>query len=229
MSAQVSQVLGAVRGHLHDRNMESPVFDDPDILLAINANLTQLGSDLLMGEEWVAAAVTTSNATDTYALPGSQQYEQVLEFRNTTNGMPLRLVSPAEFARVRLGVAQVSKVSGVPAWGCLIENASQALSVQFFPWPASAFVFDMRRALTPGRVSGFSATLPFDQHGIEALGYAVAAQLAGTSTPERLAPLGITPGSAGLFLSQRAAAVKAALNRRAMMEKSGRSRRGRNW
>lgn len=230
MSATLATVRRKVRYLLNDLDFDDVVFVDPRINMAISAARVLVAGATYMPHAWSAADFTTSTATDTYALAGTPQIEQVLAIVNAATGQELQLISRAEFQDFRNGVANPSATGGEPLFGTLIESTANALSVQVHPWPDAAYAFNVLRAqLSADAGNTDTSEFAFDQHGVEALAARAAMILAGKSAPEVLAKLKLGPQAVTLFGEIASEAESQSRVRRRRLSATGHTRRARGW
>lgn len=230
MSATLAAVRRKVRYLLNDLDQARPVFTDPAINAALSSQRVIVAGETYMPHAWSAADFTTSAATDTYALSGSNQVEQVLGIVNASDGQEIILLSRAEFQRMRDGLAVPADSASRPVWGTLIESVATVVSVQLHPWPDAAYSYNVLRAvLTADPVHTDATSIVFDAHGIEALVARAAALLAGRSSAEVLAKLGLSPSVPGVFLAQAALSEGHSRVRRRRLSATGQTARTRRW
>ena len=230
----MSTTLGAVRKklryHLNDLDLSRVQFSDPRLNMAISSARVLVAGATYMPHAWSNADFTTSTSTDTYALAGTPQIEQVLAVVNADSGVEIQLVSRAEFQAMRFGITDPSATGGEPQFGTLIESVANAISVQLHPWPDAAYRFNVLRAqLSADAVNDDSAALAFDAHGVEALAARAAELVAGKAAPEVLAALKLAPGCVEVFAQLAAEAESQSRIRRRRMLAVGHTRRVRGW
>ena len=232
MSTSYQQWRTRVRYHMRDRDPSRYAFSTPEVEREMEAVLRALSgpSGLGTGQNWTTLAVTA--ATDTYDMPDSEMYRQVLAIRRD-DGLPLEILTREQFDRWREGESSTSHSSGRPERATLYEvpsvtTTAPKLVVQFHPWPDRSETLDILRSLVPSSLGSDTHLLPFDDIGCEALAYKVAANLLAGTDDETLARLKLTRAVAGLYASEADRLVRESRIRRANMRAASRLVRNRS-
>lgn len=230
MSKTLAQVRTGVRYHLRDFDQSKPVFIDPEVNKAIGVNRLVVAGLTYIPHAWSNADFTTSASTDTYVITGATQVQQVLAVVNASDGIEVELVSRAEFQAMRYALKNPSLTPARPLYGTLIESTSQAVSIQFHPWPDGAYAFNVLRALMPADPGHTDATaIGFDDHAIAALEARSAAYLAAKASPEELARLKVSPSIAETLIGLAMQEESNSRIRRRRLAATGHTRKARRW
>lgn len=224
MSATLAAIRARVRFHLRDRDLHDAAFSTFEVDDAINSALKVLGSRLRLGLDWVSNALSISNAADTYTLPGTNQYKQVIAFRLVSEQTVIPVIPRGEFDAYREGATNPSvNGTGDPEYATVWEDTAQATKVQFYPWPKDADTVDMLRTTLPAALATASATAPFDDLGVEALCFRAAAYLLGKSSDDILSKLRLSRESAAMYNANAEEAIRESRYRHARMAGASRS------
>ena len=216
MSSTLADVRTKVRFHLRDRNKSDQRFSSFEVDAAVVSVLPDVAHRLRMAFEWLTGALSISNATDTYNLPGSQAYSQVLGFRSQSQALDVEVIPREDFDGMREGVTNPqANGTGFPTHATVWEDATGQAKVQLYPWPKDADTLDMKRSLLPAAQTSDSSVIPFDAAGVEALALETAAYLAAKSAPEVLATLQLAPDCAAVFKGEASSLIADSRVRRA--------------
>lgn len=185
MSITRVQARTKVRTFMRDRDPADYIFSSPEINVHVESTMRTLAGQAKLGQEWTTLSVT--DATDTYAMPGSVEYAQVLEVRRQVDGHEVRIVSREVMQRLRDGDTASAPSRGRPYWLTMWEDPSQSLKVRVFPWPDAAYTLDVLRSTLPAALATDAAVIPFDSLLSDALCYQVASELLLSMPPEQAA------------------------------------------
>ena len=237
MSRTLHEAIARVRYHIRDWRVQDQAFIDPEVIVQIQSDVRFLAPQLLLGEQWTTGIVTLVPGTDTYALPGTQQYANLRKLRKQSDGLEVPIVDLETFERIREGFVLVD--GGEVLIAMLIESAAQAISVRFWPVPGEADVLDGFRSLLP---AGFytagtlalaalpaSTTIPFDDQAFEALCYTTASNLYAKMTDEKRASNGLASDAASNWPGMASSLIRESRARRLRQQSSTHVRRARRW
>lgn len=229
MSETLANVRKRVRLHLRDRNPAQPVFSSFEINSAIEVAMLDVASETKLGQEWVTG-LAIGNSTDTYDLPGSVEYAQVLVVRLASTQLPLDLITREQFERMRAGdTAPATAGSGDPQMYVPFESPAQVAKLQLWPWPKKADTLEILRSTLPTSLTSDAATLPFDKLGVESVSMRAAGRLIASAADDVLAKLGLAREAAGLLLQGAAHNEKKSRIRRASTGPHAHARRTRTY
>ena len=213
MSITVAQFKSRTRYHLRDRDPSDYMISSPELERAGEANMRRLAAESHLGQDWTTLSIT--NATDTYAMPGSAQYAQVLAVRRGDGYMLHGPITREEMERWREGQTSANVAKGQPERFTLYETSAQVLTAQFHPWPDRSDTLDILCATLPTAFAGDSSAIPFDDLLGEALAYDTAAELIAMAPDEALMKRGLMREVAGVYSKKAAQLVSDSRVRRA--------------
>lgn len=197
MSLIVSEARRRTRFHLRDRDRSGYAFSTPELDRALESNMRVIAGRARLGQDETTLAITS--ATDTYTMPGSLQYMQLLSLRLASTATPIKLVTREEFDIWRNGIVTPSASRSDPQVAVLLESAAQALTIQFFPWPHRSDTVTLVRSVLPTAFVDGDTVIPFDDLAGEALCYETAAELVTVATDDALEAVKLSRASAGVF------------------------------
>lgn len=223
MSVTVAVAKKRTRFHLRDRDPSDYAFSTPEVERELEAAMRSVAADAKLGQDWTTLAITTT--TDTFTMPGTEQFAQVLAVRLRSNGMTLEPLTREQFDALREGSTTAAPNTGTPQWYTLYETAAQALKIQVGPWPIASDTLDILCSYLPAAFVDDTTAIPFDDLAGEALAYRAASTLAAMAPPEALAKVGLNGGVAKLYAAEADKLVARSRVRRAQQRAAGRMAR----
>lgn len=223
MSRTLDEAERTVRYHLRDRNPQSEAFTSPEYFMALQSGVRTMAGELLLGETVTTSFLTLAGGTATYTLPGTQQYRNLFRLRAQSDGQDIEIVSTEVLERYRNGDTGLASDNGPPQFAAIVEGPAQVATIRFWPTPQTADVLDAHYTLLPSAfyTAGTGAlaalpgatTIPFDDHGFEALCWTVAAQLFDAMPDDKKAKLGLASGASQSWGSNAARQIRASRHR----------------
>lgn len=186
MSATVSDVRSRTRFLLRDRDPGRYAVSTPELDRALERNMRAVAGLILLGEEWVALALTAGTAE--YELTGSPLVGRVLGARRQSDGAALTPVSPQAMAELREGQSATAPPRNRPQWYATWESPAQSLRVLLHPVPSLSETIEFRISTLPEAIDRDpDIVIPFGEDGIEALAYRTAVELGLAMTEDQRA------------------------------------------
>jgi hypothetical protein len=159
----------------------------------INRTVALVAKELGLGPAWITSAISLTTALRDYTLPGTVEYEQVLQMIYSTDKQPLRKVPLDEILAARGGSGSSS---GRQFAYALTPTSTQTVTVSFAYLPNAAETIDVLATTMPvpwPKGSAAAPTIPFSTTALRSLELLGACDLGGSLGPDKMNALDLNP------------------------------------